>query len=228
MRSSVAKLFTLQLQSTRPAAMLIHLSSINTPVGKNYVMRRFIAAFVVSACLGMTFTTAAPAADVYTYDGVHSSVSFKARHLDISWIHVRFNEASGKFVIDRQDPSKSTFEFSVKADSVDTGNVKRDEHLRQPDYFDTKQFPTIDFKSTSVKAIEGGYEVTGDFTMHGKTKSITMVLKGGKEVEWKGVKRVGFSTEIALKRSDYGFDPAAIGLIGDEALILIDCEGMRQ
>src|SRR4051812_29020551 len=64
----------------------------------------------------------ARAADEYAYDGVHSSVSFKARHLDISWIHGRFNEASGKFVIDRQDPSKSTFEFSVKADSVDTGN----------------------------------------------------------------------------------------------------------
>jgi polyisoprenoid-binding protein YceI len=191
-------------------------------------MRPTLSASLVALTLLASSGVTARAADEYTYDGVHSSVSFKARHLDISWIHGRFNEASGKFVIDRADPSKSTFEFSVKADSVDTGNVKRDEHLRQPDYFDTKQFPTIDFKSTAVKAIEGGYEVTGDFTMHGKTKSITLVLKGGKEVEWKGVKRVGFATEIALKRSDFGFDPAAIGLIGDEALILIDCEGMRE
>ena len=191
-------------------------------------MRPTLSASLVALTLLASSAVTARAADEYTYDGVHSSVSFKARHLDISWIHGRFNEASGKFVIDRADPSKSTFEFSVKADSVDTGNVKRDEHLRQPDYFDTKQFPTIDFKSTSVKPIEGGFEATGDFTMHGKTKSITLVLKGGKEVEWKGVKRVGFATEIALKRSDFGFDPAAIGLIGDEALILIDCEGMRQ
>jgi polyisoprenoid-binding protein YceI len=191
-------------------------------------MHRTLFASLVALTLLASSGVTARAADEYTYDGVHSSVSFKARHLDISWIHGRFNEASGKFVIDRADPSKSTFEFSVKADSVDTGNVKRDEHLRQPDYFDTKQFPTIDFKSTAVKPIEGGYEVTGDFTMHGKTKSITLVMKGGKEVEWKGVKRVGFATEIALKRSDFGFDPAAIGLIGDEALILIDCEGMRQ
>jgi polyisoprenoid-binding protein YceI len=191
-------------------------------------MRPTLSASLVALTLLASSGVTARAADEYTYDGVHSSVSFKARHLDISWIHGRFNEASGKFVIDRADPTKSTFEFSVKADSVDTGNPKRDEHLRQPDYFDTKQFPTIDFKSTVVKAIEGGYVATGDFTMHGKTKSITLVLKGGKEVEWKGVKRVGFSTEIALKRSDFGFDPAAIGLIGDEALILIDCEGMRQ
>lgn len=168
------------------------------------------------------------AADVYAYDGVHSSVSFKARHLGLSWIHGRFNDVDGQFSIDRDDPSKSTFTLSIKTDSVDTANVKRDEHLRQADYFDTKKYPTIEFKSTSVKVVDGGYEVTGDFTMHGTTKSITLVLKGGKEIEVKGVKRIGLSTETMLKRSDFGFDPSAIGPIGDEALILIDCEGTKK
>lgn len=171
----------------------------------------------------------ASAADEYTYDLVHSSVSFKARHLDISWIHGRFNEVDGKFSLDREDATKSTFQLTIKAESVDTANAARDEHLRQPDYFDTKQFPTIEFKSTKVKAIEGGFEVTGDFTMHGKTKQITFPLMGGsKEVETRGVKRVGFSTELKLKRSDFGFDKNAIGPIGDEAIIIIDCEGMRK
>ena len=124
--------------------------------------------------------------------------------------------------------SKSTFELTIKVDSVDTANKARDEHLRQPDYFDTKQFPTIEFKSTSVKAIKGGYAVTGDFKMHGTTKSITIVLMGGKEHDFKGTKRVAFSTELSLKRSDYGFDKNAIGPIGDEALILIDCEGVSK
>jgi polyisoprenoid-binding protein YceI len=173
-------------------------------------------------------TPSARAADVYAYDGVHSSISFKARHLDISWIHGRFNEAEGTFSIDRENPANSSFKLTIKADSVDTGNKARDEHLRQPDYFDTKQFPTISFVSTNVKAIDGGYEVKGDFTMHGVTKSITLVLKGGKESEFKGVKRVPFSTELSLKRSDFGFDKNAIGPIGDEALIMIDCEGMRK
>ena len=168
------------------------------------------------------------AADEYAYDLVHSSVSFKARHLDISWIHGRFNEVEGKFSLDRENPSKSTFALTIKADSIDTANKARDEHLRQPDYFDTKQFPTIEFKSTSVKAIDGGYEVTGDFTMHGKTKKVTLVLKGGKEHTFKEVKRVAFSTELSLKRSDFGFDKNAIGPIGDEALIIIDCEGLRK
>jgi len=168
------------------------------------------------------------AADEYDYDLVHSSVSFKARHLDISWIHGRFNEVAGKFSLDREQPSKSTFELTINTDSVDTANKARDEHLRQPDYFDTKQFPTIEFKSTSTKAIEGGYEVTGDFTMHGTTKKITIVLKGGKEHDFKKAKRVAFSTELTLKRSDFGFDKNAIGPIGDEALIMIDCEGVRK
>jgi len=168
------------------------------------------------------------AADDYAYDLVHSSVSFKARHLDISWIHGRFNQVDGKFSLDRQDPTKSTFQLTIKADSVDTANPARDEHLRQPDYFDTKQFPTIEFKSTAVKAIKDGYEVTGDFTMHGKTNEITFTLMGGREIESRDVKRVGFSTELKLKRSDFGFDKNAIGPIGDEAIIIIDCEGTRK
>ena len=172
--------------------------------------------------------TSASAADEYDYDLVHSSVSFKARHLDISWIHGRFNEVEGKFSLDREDPTKSTFELKIKTDSVDTANKARDEHLRQPDYFDTKQFPTIEFKSKSVKVIKDGYEVTGDFTMHGTTKKVTLVLKGGKEHVFKKDKRVAFSTELSLKRSDYGFDKNAIGPIGDEALILIDCEGVKK
>lgn len=194
-------------------------------------MRQLSSAIAFAVVLG-TLTggasRSAVAADTYTYDPVHSSISFKARHLDVSWIHGRFNEASGTFALDRENPAKSSFVLSIKADSVDTANPQRDEHLRQPDYFDTKQFPTIDFKSTSVKPINGGYEVTGDFTMHGRTHKITLVLKGGKEIEFKGVRRVGFSTEFSVKRSDYGFDPSQIGLIGDEALILIDCEGVRK
>lgn len=170
----------------------------------------------------------ATAADEYAYDGVHSSISFKARHLGISWIHGRFNAAEGKFVLDREHPEKSTFEMTIKVDSIDTANEKRDEHLRQADYFDTAKYPTMTFKSTKVQAIEGGYEVTGDFTMHGTTRSITFKMMGGVEKEWKGTKRVPFSTELTLKRSDFNFDPSAIGAIGDEALILIDCEGARM
>ena len=194
-------------------------------------MKRCCSSWVLVLLMGLMLSVGgqtAMGADEYDYDLVHSSVTFKARHLDISWIHGRFNDVAGKFSLDRNDPTKSTFQLTINADSVDTANKGRDDHLRQPDYFDTKQFPTIEFKSTSTKPIKGGYEVTGDFTMHGATNSITIVLMGGEEHDFKDVKRVAFSTELKLKRSDYGFDKNAIGPIGDEALILIDCEGMRK
>jgi polyisoprenoid-binding protein YceI len=194
-------------------------------------MRQLISVWVMTLVTGTvvcTGGTSASAADEYDYDLVHSSVSFKARHLGISWIHGRFNQVAGKFSLDRENPSKSTFSLTIKTDSIDTANKARDEHLRQPDYFDTKQFPTIEFTSTSTKAIKGGYLVTGDFMMHGTTKKITLVLMGGKEHDFKKVKRVAFSTELSLKRSDYGFDKNAIGPIGDKALIMIDCEGVRK
>lgn len=192
------------------------------------LMRRLVSCVYGVALVGLLLAQPAAAADVFKYDPVHSSVSFKARHLDISWIHGRFNEVDGTFTIDRNDPTQSSFTLTIKADSVDTANKARDEHLRQPDFFDTKQFPTIEFKSTKVKPINGGYEVTGDFTMHGVTKEITLQLLGGKEIEFRGSKIIAFSTELSLKRSDFGFDKGAIGPIGDEALILIDCEGVRK
>jgi polyisoprenoid-binding protein YceI len=202
-----------------------------TLFGRSNLMRRLFSVWVVAVVVGLGVGTAsqsAMAADDYTFDLVHSSVSFKARHLDISWIHGRFNEVEGKFSLDRENPGKSSFELSIKADSVDTGNKARDEHLRQPDYFDAKQFPTIDFKSTSVKATPKGYEVIGNFTMHGQTKPITIVLEGGKEIDFRGTKRVGFSTDFSVKRSDFGFDKNNIGLIGDDALVFIDFEGTRK
>lgn len=194
-------------------------------------MRRLFSVCLMTLVTGLGLFAAsrpANAADEYAYDLVHSSVSFKARYLDISWIHGRFNEVEGKFSIDREDATKSTFELTIKADSVDTANKARDEHLRQPDYFDTKQFPTITFKSTAVKAVKDGYEVIGDFTMHGKTKKVTLSLSGGKEITFKEMKRIGISTELSLKRSDFGFDPSGIGPIGDETKILIDCVGVRK
>lgn len=187
-------------------------------------MRRASCALALVALLAVP----ARAADEYAYDGVHSSVSFKARFLDISWIHGRFNDVSGTFVLDRDDPAKSSFSLSIKVDSVDTANAARDEHLRQPDYFDAKQFPTIEFKSTKVKGVPGGYEVTGDFTMHGVTKPVTFTFLGGREITAMGKKRVGFATELRLKRSDFNFDKTAIGNIGDEAVIIIDCAGQRD
>lgn len=165
-------------------------------------------------------------ADDYTIDGVHSSVSFKASHIGISEVHGRFNDFSGSFKL---DDLNSSFSLTIKAESVDTNNKKRDDHLRSPDFFNAKQFPSIVFKSTKVvPGKKDPFEVTGDLTMHGKTQQITFTLAGGKKAEFpKGSERVGFSTTLKLKRSDFGMDKM-VGPIGDDVEVSIAFEGVKK
>ena len=170
----------------------------------------------------------ARAADDYAVDTMHSSVSFKIPHLGLTLVHGRFNKFSGSFTIDSDDPAKSAFEMNIKADSIDTNNQKRDEHLRSGDFFNVQQFPAITFKSTSVKATDGGYEVKGDLTMHGVTKPVTFALKGGKTAEFpKGVKRTGYSTDLKIKRSDFGMDKL-LEAVGDDVYIAVSFEGTKK
>jgi polyisoprenoid-binding protein YceI len=179
--------------------------------------------------LGLLVVAApARAADEFTLDAAHSAVSFKISHIGLSWTHGRFNDVSGSFTIDKDDPTKSAFALSIKTESIDTGVPKRDEHLRSPDFFNAKQFPAITFKTTTAKAVDGGYEVTGDLTLHGVTKPVTFTLKGGRTAEFpKGVTRTGYSTELTIKRSDFGMDKAKEA-VGDEVYISISFEGTKK
>ncbi|HEY1858760.1 MAG TPA: YceI family protein [Gemmataceae bacterium] len=182
--------------------------------------------FLAAAAFAL-ITIAVPArADDYAVDDVHSSVGFKIQHLGISWIQGRFDEVSGTFTLDK-DPAKSSFELTLKTESIDTNNKNRDTHLKSPDFFNAKQYPTISFKSKSVKAVDGGYEVKGDLTMHGETKPISFTLKGGKEVDFMGKKRTGFSTELTLKRFDFGMDKFKEAL-SDDVQVAVSFEGAKK
>ena len=163
----------------------------------------------------------------YAIDPVHSCVSFKIGHLGLSNVHGRFNDLGGNFAID-PDAGKCSFEVTIKAESVDTNNKQRDTHLRSPDFFNAKQFPTITFKSTSAKRVEGGYEVAGMLTLHGVTKPLTLVLKGGRTAEFpRGVQRTGYSGEFTIKRSDFGMDKM-LEAIGDDIQVQISFEGTKK
>ena len=189
-------------------------------------MRKNLCAMVLAASALMGLGMVA-SGDDYTIDTAHSGVVFKISHSDLNWIYGRFNDFSGEFTIDPSDPSKSSFTMKIKPESVDTNQTKRDGHLRGPDFFNTKQFPSMSFKSTSVKPIEGGYEVTGEFTMHGQTKPITINLKGGKTVSGKMGQRTGYTAEFALKRSEFGiskFSP----MLGDEVWVSVSFQGVKK
>ncbi len=164
----------------------------------------------------------AQAADAYALDTAHTAVNFKISHLGLSWTYGRFNDISGSFTIDAE---KSSFEVVIQTESIDTGNGKRDAHLKSPDFFNAKEFPTITFKSSGVKPTEDGFEVTGDLTLHGVTKTITLPLKGGSKAEFpKGVVRTGYSGELKIKRSDFGMEGLK-GAVGDDVYLSISFEG---
>lgn len=181
------------------------------------------AAAVVLGC-----GIAAQAADAYKVDPDHSSVTFKIEHSGISWIHGRFNDVAGEFNVDEADPSASSYSLVMKTDSVDTANKKRDEHLASPDYFNAKQFPVLSFESTSVKKVDKGLEVSGNLTLHGETKPLTFVLRGGKTAEFpKGVHRVGYTTRFKFKRSDFGMN-SALNFLGDDVYVEISFQGVKS
>ncbi len=188
-------------------------------------MRKGLIGSMIVA-LGLT-VAAVSRADDYALDAVHSGVTFKIAHAGVSWTYGRFNDVSGAFRLEPADPAKAIFVLNLKTDSIDTNNKQRDDHLKAPDFFNAKQFPLITFKSTGVKVIEGGFDVTGDLQMHGVTKSIAFPLKGGKAAEFpKGVQRTGFTTDLTLKRSDFGMDKM-VGPIGDDVVVSISFEGVK-
>ncbi|WP_437204336.1 YceI family protein [Planctomicrobium sp. SH664] len=167
------------------------------------------------------------AGEKYNIDPAHSDVSFKISHLGLARILGRFNDISGSFEVDAANPQKSSFVMTIKTDSIDTNQPKRDEHLKSPDFFNVKQYPTASFKSTSVKAVDGGLDVTGDFTLHGVTKPVTLRLQGGGAAEFPpGVQRTGYTAEFVLKRSDFGIDKFA-EVVGDEVAASVSFEGTK-
>lgn len=187
------------------------------------MFQRFIGLFLIVAL------TALPArGDDYNLDASHTSTVFSISHLGISFTYGRFNDVEGAFSVDPADPSKSSFKLTIKADSIDTGNAKRDDHLRSPDFLNTKQFPLLTFESTAVKAGKTGLEVTGNLNMHGVAKSVTFPLVGGKTAEFpKGVHRIGYTAQLTLKRTDFGMSNL-VGPVGEDVHIAISFEGVKK
>jgi polyisoprenoid-binding protein YceI len=170
------------------------------------ILARALVLGVATAGLGVTSKPADAAADGYAIDPAHSFVLFRIKHLDIGYVYGRFNEFSGNLNLDESNAQTSSVAVEVKAASVDTGVKQRDDHLRTPDFFDVAQFPTISFKSTAVKkAGDTLFDVTGDLSLHGVTKSVTVRMEktGAGKDPW-GKFRVGFEGTLELKRSDYG------------------------
>ncbi|GAB4038907.1 YceI family protein [Spirosoma jeollabukense] len=173
-------------------------------------------AFVLSVAALLTLSTSY--AQTWALDKAHSKVGFTVTHMMLSEVDGLFKTFDAKVIAAKPDLSDAVFEFSGDVNSIDTGNEKRDGDLKGEKYFDAAKFPTLSFKSKSFqKAGDKKYKVTGDLTMHGVTKPITLdvVMNGPITNESPRGKseKVGFNMKGTLKRLDYGIGagtPAAI------------------
>jgi polyisoprenoid-binding protein YceI len=167
-------------------------------------------------------------ADTYKVDPVHSSVVFGIKHNGVTDFYGAFKEISGTVTFDAADPSKSSVELSVPVESVDTRNEKRDQHLKSPDFFNAKQFPAITFKSSKIEGSGDNYKISGDLTIHGVTKPITVDFKRGPDGKGGQGKTVGGGeTRFTIKRSDYDVK-FMVGPVGDDVNIILSLEGAKQ
>lgn len=168
----------------------------------------------------------------YQVDSVHSHVGFSALHLQLAEVDGRFNDFRGTVHWDDKNPANSKIQFSVKIDSVDTGNAKRDEHLKSDDFFSAEKFPTMTFTSTSIKKLndENKYSLVGDLTIHGVTKRVTLPLtmRGPLDPHGKGLQAIGFDSRFKINRIDYGVGANWQGgsdkLIGHDIFITVKGE----
>ena len=171
-------------------------------------------------------------ADEYTVDPSHTSVIFGISHLGYSFTYGRFNEVSGDFVLDPAKPDAASFTLKINAESIDTNDAKRDDHLKGPDFLNTGEFPIISFKSNKVAVEKQGettvYNVSGELTMHGETKPVTLQLqKLGEGPGPAGGFHTGFNCQTKLNRSEWGMTKM-IPNIGDEVAVTISFEGVRK
>jgi len=184
---------------------------------------------IVVGLLLAGFINPAAAAETYKLDPAHTSVVFRIKHLGVAYVYGRFNGPTGAFVFDESSPSKNSIQMQVDAQNVDTAVHKRDNHLKSPDFFNAGEHPLITFKSTSVKKSgKDSYEITGDLTLLGKTKPITVkALQTGTGKDPWGNYRRGFETSFTISRSDFGMD-FMMKVVADDVLLTVSVEGIRQ
>jgi polyisoprenoid-binding protein YceI len=173
-------------------------------------------------------------ADTFVVDKAHSEATFQVRHM-MSKVSGKFEDFGGKINIDRAKPAASSVEFNIKTASVLTGVTDRDKHLRTADFFDSEKYPEITFKSTKIAATKKKdvYDVTGDLTMRGVTKHVTIPVEfGGFGKDPWGNERAGFSLTTTVNRKDYGINwNQALDnggfLLSDDVTINVNLEAVK-
>ena len=172
----------------------------------------------------------------YQIDPAHSSAQFKVRHMMIANVKGEFHKVSGTVNFDPANPTASTVEASIEAASISTRDEQRDTHLKSADFFDVANFPLITFKSRNLTSTGAGrFAVTGDLTIHGVSKQVTLDVEELTEEAkdpWGNMRR-GAAAKTRINRKDFGMHfnvalEAGGFMVGEDVDLTIDVELIRQ
>jgi polyisoprenoid-binding protein YceI len=176
---------------------------------------------------------AAAATETFVFDKSHTKVGFQIRHW-LTKVEGRFRDFDGRIAIDRAQPMNSSVDVTIQAASIDTGQERRDNHLRSADFFEVEKYPTISFKSSKV--VPKGkdlYEVTGDLTMHGVTKTLVVAVRHTGFLNLGKQEKAGFEIVLPINRKDFGItwnrtaDQGGV-MLGDDVQIDVLVEANRD
>ena len=183
-----------------------------------------VMAAAVITCGGAAF-----GAD-YQIDPIHSFALFKVKHMGASYAYGEFTDVGGTLSFDAAKPEASKVEVSIKAESVFTHNEARDKHVRGPDFLNTKEFPSMTFKSTAWKKTgENMFDVSGELTIAGKTKTITVPVEHvGDGKDPRGRSLSGFHTVFTIDRSEFGMKYGLPDALGKDVQITLGVEGFKK
>jgi polyisoprenoid-binding protein YceI len=197
---------------------------------KSISTHSMLSTLLVAVAIGLATPAHAESATPgkYKIDPAHSTVEFSVSHLGISHLVGRFDTFEGD--LNLTPNGKSDVSVTIQTASVDSNHQKRDEHLRSPDFFNSKQFPVMRFVSRKVSYNAAGepVRVDGDLELHGVTKPVTLAVKpvGAGKDPWGGY-RSGYTATSTLKRSDFGMNFMPGG-IGDDIALTLQIEAIKQ
>lgn len=191
------------------------------------MLKKTIAALALGSAL---FTAGQAMAADYKIDkeGQHAFIEFRIKHLGYSWVYGRFDDFDGAFTFDEKNPAADKVKVTINTSSVNTNHAERDKHLRSPDFLNVGKNPTATFESTSVKADGKQAEISGNLTLNGVTKPVTLKaeLIGQGDDPWGGY-RAGFLGTTTLKLKDFNIQ-RDLGPASQEVELTLSVEGLRQ
>ncbi len=170
----------------------------------------------------------------WAIDPTHSEIGFKVKHMMFTNVSGKFEKFDATVETEDEHFENAKIEFTADAESISTGSVDRDTHLRSADFFDVATFPKITFQSTSFKRKGDEYELIGDFTLHGVTKTISLPVEfGGFGKDPWGNTKAGFSISGKLNRKDFGLNwnaalEAGGVLVGEEVKLSIELQLIKK